>query len=121
MDVQKVYFMVMVQDTDRAVAFYNEVMGLELKLHSRTSSELGNDHAVVALHAGDNGEYRITGLDFTVADLAAACEDVSAGCGRIINPPEERTGEGIILARVADSEGNGFSLTQRAHNGSGLR
>ena len=113
MDAEKVYFMVMVQDMDRAVAFYNEVMGLELKLHSRNWSELGSDHAVVALHAGGDGEYRITGLGFTVADLAAACKEVNNGGGRIINPPEERTGEGIILAHVADSEGNGFSLTQR--------
>lgn len=113
MDVQKIYFMVMVQDMDRAVAFYNSVIGLDVKLHSRNWSELGNDDAVIALHSGGNGECRLTGLGFTVADVAAACEEVSASGGRIINPPEGRVGEGIILARVADPEGIGISLTQR--------
>ena len=113
MDVQKVYFMLMVQNMDRAIAFYSNTMGLEVKLHSRNWSELGNDHAVLALHTRGDGDYHLTGLGFAVTDITGGCKDVNAGGGKIINPPEERTGEGIILAQVADSEGNGISLSQK--------
>ena len=114
MDVQKVVFMLMVQEMDRAIAFYRDVIGLKLRLHEGNWAELGRDDAVVALHGGGNGEYCSTGLGFTVADVAAACGEVSGGGGRIIQDPEERAGEGIILAHLADPEGNSFELVQRA-------
>ena len=106
--------MLMAQDMDRAVAFYKNVIGLDVKLHTPGWSELGGEDAVVALHGGGDGEYRPTGLGFGVADVAAACEEVTDGGGTVINPPEERAGEGIVLARVADPEGNGISLSQRS-------
>ena len=114
MDVQKVVFMLMAHQMDRAIAFYRDVIGLKLRLHEGDWAELGHDDAVVALHGGGNGEYRSTGLAFTVADIAAACEEVSRGGGRIIQEPEERAGEGIVLARLVDPEGNGFGLSQNA-------
>ena len=112
MDVQKVVFILMAQDMDRAVAFYRDVIGLELRLHEGSWAELGSDDAVVALHVGGSNEFRCTGLGFVVADVAAACEEVSRGGGRTIQDPEERAGEGIILAQMADPEGNGFALAQ---------
>ena len=87
MDVQKVVFMLMAQEMDRAIAFYRDVIGLELRLHEGNWAELGHDDAVVALHGGGNGEYRSTGLGFTVADVAAACEEVSAAGGGVIQVP----------------------------------
>ena len=114
MDVKKVVFMLKVQEIDRAITFYRDVIGLKLRLHEGNWAELGHDDAVVALHGGGNGEYRSTGLAFTVADVAVACEEVSAAAGRIIQGPLERAGEGIILAHLADPEGNGFDLTQSA-------
>ena len=114
MDVQRVVFMLMAQEMDRAIAFYRDVIGLELRLHEGDWAELGHDDAVVALHGGGNGEYHSTGLGFAVADIAAACEEVSAAGGGIIQAPEERAGEGIILARLVDPEGNGFDLSQSA-------
>ena len=115
MEVQKVAFILMAQEMDRAVAFYRDVIGLELRVrHGSHWAELGYDDAVVALHGGGDGEYRRTGLAFTVADVAAACDEVSAGGGRVIQSPEARPGEGILLARLADTEGNGFDLSQRA-------
>ena len=104
--------MLMVQNMDRAVVFYSNVIGLDVKVHSKNWSELGNEDAVVALHGGGDGEYRLTGLGFAVNDIAAACDEVTGSAGRIINPPEERAGEGITLALVADPEGNGINLTQ---------
>ena len=113
MDVQKVYFMLMAQDMDRAVKFYSDVIGLEVKHHTENWSELGDDDSVIALHSGGDGEYRLTGLGFAVSDVAAASGEVTSGGGRVVELPAERQGEGIILARLADPEGNGFTLTQR--------
>lgn len=112
MDVRRVVFMLMVQEMDRAVAFYRDVIGLDLRLHAGSWAELGHGDAIVALHGGGNGEYRSTGLGFAVADAAAACSEVSAAGGKVIRGPEERAGEGIILAHLVDPEGNGFDLTQ---------
>ncbi len=114
MEIKKVAFILMAQEMDRAISFYRDVIGLELRVRQGQNwAELGYVDAVVALHGGGDGEYRRTGLAFTVADVAAACDEVSQGGGRIIQPPEARPGEGILLARLADPEGNGFDLSQR--------
>lgn len=114
MEVSKVIFVMMVQDMDRAIVFYRDVIGLPLKLHVGGWAELGSEEAVVALHAGGNGEFTDTGLSFKVADVAAACEEVAAAGGRIRQAPENRSGEGITLARLVDTEGNGFTISQQA-------
>ncbi len=112
MDVQKLIFMLMAQDMERAIAFYRDVIGLQLRVNHGSWAELGCQEAVVALHVGGDGEYRSTGLSFTVADVTAACDEMSAGGGRVVQPPVDRAEEGIILAFLADTEGNGFMLTQ---------
>ena len=112
MQVQKLIFMLMAQHMERAIAFYRDVIGLELRVNYGGWAELGGEDAVVALHGGGDGEYRTTGLSFTVADVAAACDEVSAGGGRVVQSPQVRDGEGIVLAFLADTEGNGFMLTQ---------
>ncbi len=112
MDVQKVIFMLKAQDMDRAVVFYKDVMGLEVRSQSSVWSELVHGDATVALHGGGDGEHTPTGLGFTVADIEAACQEVARGGGRVVKAPLARPGEPIKLAQVADSEGNGFSLTQ---------
>ena len=92
MDVQKVVFMLMAQEMDRAIAFYRDVIGLKLQPHEGSWAELGHGDAVVALHGGGDGEYCSTGLEFTVADIAAACEEVSLSGGRIIQDPRNASG-----------------------------
>ena len=72
MDIQKVVFMLMAQDMDRAVAFYTDVMGLKVNYQSPDRTELAYGDAGVALHGGSDGEFRATGLGFTVADVEAA-------------------------------------------------
>lgn len=113
MDVQRVYFMLMAQDIERAVKFYSDLMGFDVKLQSEHWSELGNDDTVIVLHSGGHGEYRLTGLGFTVSNVSTACAEVILGGGRVIETPAKRKDEGIFLARLADPEGNGFTLTQR--------
>ena len=112
MGVDKVVLIPLAQDMNRAIGLYKDVVGLNLKLHQDNWAEPGSDDAVIALHGGGDGEYRPTGLVFTVDDVHAACEDVCAGGGTVIHPAEGREGEGIVLAHLTDTEGNGFSLVQ---------
>ena len=112
MDIQKVVFMLMAQDMDRAIAFYSDVIGLEVRYRSPNWTEMAYGDAVVALHGGGDGEVKSTGLGFTVADIEAACREVSAGGGKVVSGPSERPGEPIMLAHLADTESNGFELVQ---------
>ena len=112
MDIQKVVFMLMAQDMDRAVGFYKDVIGLKVNYQSPDWTEMAYGDAVVALHGGGNGEFKGTGLGFTVADVEAACQEVTAGGGKVRSGPAERPGEPILLAMLADTEGNGFELAQ---------
>ena len=112
MDIQKVVFMLMAQDMDRAIAFYTDVIGLEVRFQSPNWTELACGDAVVALHGEGDGEFKSTGLGFTVADVDSACKEVSEGGGKVITGPSERPGEPIILAHLSDTEGNGFELAQ---------
>jgi predicted enzyme related to lactoylglutathione lyase len=112
MTVLKTYFMLMAADMDRAVRFYKDAFGLTESFTSPEWSELQAGGATVALHGGGTGEHQQTGLGFDVDDIDAACEAVVAAGGTITVPPRERAGEGIKLADVVDTEGNGFSISQ---------
>ncbi len=87
MDIQKVVFMLMAQDVDRASTFYTDVIGLEVGYRSPNWAELTHGDAVVALHGG--------------------------GDGKVVTGPLERPGEPIMLAHPADTEGNSFELAQK--------
>lgn len=112
MKIESVIFMLMVRDMERAVTFYREVIGLDLTSQSPMWSQLAHGDATVALHGGGGEESRETGLNFQVSDIDSACAEIETGGGRILNPPEDRPGEPIRLASLADPEGNGFTLCQ---------
>ena len=113
MKVTKTYFMLMVDDMDRATAFYRDVFGLSVRFVSPDWSELAWGDATVAFHGGRGGdERRPTGLGFEVDDLEAACAEVEAHGGTVVMPPSDRPGEPIRLADVADPEGNVVSVAQ---------
>jgi predicted enzyme related to lactoylglutathione lyase len=107
-NIESVNYMLM----DRAVAFYRDVMGLEVRSQSPMWSEFAYGDAVVALHGGGQGDFNETGLSIQVSDIESACAEVKAGGGQIRKAPESRPSEPIKLAELTDSEGNGFSLTQ---------
>jgi len=111
-DVQSIKYMLMVQDMERAIRFYRDVVGLDVKFESREWTELAYGDTVIALHGGGTGAVHTTGLSIQVRDIGAACQEVEAGSGRIASSPKERPGEPIILAEVIDTEGNVFSLTE---------
>ena len=110
--IQAVKFVLMVQDMDRARAFYRDVLGLREAMQSPLWSELAHGDAIVALHAGGSPGYRGTGLSFQVADIQAACDAAVAGGASLRRGPEHRPGDPVKLAELADPEGNGFLLSQ---------
>lgn len=112
MKIEAVKYMLMAQDMDRGVAFYRDVIGLEVSLHTPHWSELKHGDAIVALHGGGSGDFQKTGLSFQVADIEAACAEIKAGGGTIRKEPEAREGEPIKLADATDPEGNGFMVTE---------
>lgn len=104
-------FLLSAQDMDRAVTFYRDVIGLDLRSSTQGWSELRFGTATIALHGGGFGEFHPTGLSFTVDDIEAACEAVVLGGGQVRSGPEDRGDEGIFLAELTDPEGNGFMMS----------
>ena len=108
MKVRKALYMLMVQDMERGVRFYRDVLGLDVKLHTPGWSELTLGDSTVALHGGGTGEQTRTGLSFEVEDIDDACRQVQDGGGQVLRGPVLRSAEGIKLADLADTEGNVF-------------
>ncbi len=112
MNIESVKYMLMVQDMKRGIAFYKDVMGLEVKFKSEMWTEMGFGDAIIALHGGGSGEFSSTGLSFQVNDIETACNEVREGGGKVLSGPSDRPGEPIKLANLVDTEGNGFTLSQ---------
>ena len=112
MNIERVKYVLTVQDMDRAIAFYRDVVGLKLLFSSAMWSEMAFGDAIVALHGGGSGELRRTGLSVQVEALDSAVREVERGGGRVTREPEARPGEPIRLAEVVDTEGNAFALTE---------
>jgi len=119
MKVTKTYFMLMVRDMDQAVAFYRGAFGLKVRYQSLEWTEMAWGDAVVALHRGNPSGN--SGLGFEVDDLDAACRSVMAAGGQVVTAPQDRAGEGIQLATIADLDGNRLSLAQPTRRGSPSR
>ena len=105
-------FLISANDMERAVRFYRDTIGLEVKVTSPEWSELMFGTATVALHGGGTGEFQPTGLSFTVDDIESACAAVLKGGGTLRSGPDDRGEEGILLAHLTDTEGNGFMVSQ---------
>ena len=113
MKVTKTYFMLMVDDMDRATAFYRDVFGLAVGFMSPEWSELTFGDATVALHGGRAGsDQRPTGLGFEVDDIDAACSAAASAGGTVAMPPTDRPDERIRRADVVDPEGNVVGVAQ---------
>lgn len=112
MKVESVKYMLMAQDMYRGIAFYENVLGLEVKSKSETWSEMGFGGAIIALHGGGSGKFTSRGLSFQVDDIETACKDVRGGGGKVLTGPSSRPGEPIILANLVYTYGNGFMLSQ---------
>ena len=110
MKTTKVLYMLWVTDMDRAVAFYRDVIGLNVHTQSPNWSELTLGDSTVALHAGSNDNFRMTGLSFEVDDIDEACREIVSGGGSIVSPPRDGGIPGLRLADVTDPDGNHIQL-----------
>ena len=112
MKTEAVKYMLMAQDMERALSLHRTVFGLRLGFHSPWWSELHFGDAIVAFHGGHDGRPHATGLSYQVDDADEACRLVTAAGGMVLEPPVQRTGEPIRLARCRDGEGNEFAISQ---------
>jgi predicted enzyme related to lactoylglutathione lyase len=104
--ITKAYFMVPVDDMDRAVGFYREVLGLAPQFTSPEWSELAWRDATVALHrGGERG--RDSWLGFQVDDLEATLAAIEAAGGRRVRESDEG---GMRLVSITDTEGNVLTI-----------
>jgi predicted enzyme related to lactoylglutathione lyase len=110
--VLETFFSVEVRDMKRATAFYVEALGAEVSYASPawTSLHVAGVRIGLALSA-EHGGGRV-GLHFAVRDLLAVCTAVRRAGGRVVAPSIE-VAPGVVLAEVADSEGNAFTLNRR--------
>lgn len=112
MTLQAVKFVLMAQDMDRAVAFYRDVMGFTEDFSSPYWSELRFGNAILGLHGGGDGSRQQTGLSVQYEDVERAFSQAIESGATGVQAPEQREGEPIILASIADPEGNVIMLTQ---------
>lgn len=112
MKPEKVKFMLMAADMKRAVAFYRDVIGLEEVFVSDFWTELRHGDAIIALHGGHDGSRNATGLSFQYEDVLAMAEKVTKAGAAILQSPQQREGEPILLGVFRDAEGNEVFITQ---------
>jgi predicted enzyme related to lactoylglutathione lyase len=107
--VSETFFSINVQDMGRATLFYENALGAVKKWSSPRWSSL--EIAGVRIGLFSNAEHKGSriGLHFVVTDLAAACASVEREGGKIVTSASE-VAPGVLVAEVADSEGNVFSL-----------
>jgi lactoylglutathione lyase len=113
------YVRVMVTDMDRSIVFYRDLLGLRVRFTSPDWTELDTGHTTLALHAGAKQagvwDKRLGGtasLGFYVKDVDAAARELRARGVRLLLEPENRPGEPIRLAVIADPDGLEINLTQ---------
>ena len=112
MKLEKIKYLILAQNMERAIQFYQTVFGLSPTLHGEWWSEITFGDTIVALHGGGDGSRNSTDLSFQVDNIVAALRLIRENGGRIISEPERREGEPIVLATFADTEHNIVMLTQ---------
>lgn len=104
--------MLLAADMARAVRFYRTVFGLDEIFASPHWSELAHGNAIIAFHGGHDGSPNPTGLSLQFTDVFATAERVEQAGGQILEYPNQREGEPILLGRYRDTEGNEGFITQ---------
>jgi catechol 2,3-dioxygenase-like lactoylglutathione lyase family enzyme len=112
MKPQAVKYMLFAADMDRAVGFYRDTMGFDEGYVSPYWSELRFGDAILALHACDEKAENPTGLSLQYENVRLAHAAAIAAGAVSLQSPEQREGEPILLATIADPEGNVIMLTQ---------
>ena len=99
---------------DKAVKFYRDVLGLQLKFESPGWSEFVAGATTLALHpASDKNPAGKVELGFTVAHVEAFYRDMSTK-GVLFTMPPKKQDFGGALAQFVDSEGAHCSVGAEA-------
>jgi predicted enzyme related to lactoylglutathione lyase len=109
MTVIETFFSVDVGDMARATAFYVDALGATVAFASPVWSSLRIAGVRVGLFLHPERMQGRVGLHFAVSDLESARAAVEQAGGRCVTPPVE-VAPGVVVADVADTEGNTFTL-----------
>jgi catechol 2,3-dioxygenase-like lactoylglutathione lyase family enzyme len=109
-----------VDDTDRARAFYADVLGLRVETaNGMLTLHLGSGARVLVYPKPDHVPATFTVLNFPVADIEAAVDELTARGVEFLryqNPPTDERGimraGGPLIAWFADPAGNVLSVLQ---------
>src|SRR6202162_6115585 len=94
------YAIKFVTDMDKAVKFYRDVLGLQLKFDSPGWSEFVTGETTLALHpASDKNPAGKVELGFTVADVESFYRDMSAK-GVLFSMPHKKQDFGGVVAQL---------------------
>jgi len=108
------YTIKFVADMNKAVTFYRDVLGLQMKFESTGWTEFVTGETTLALHpASDKNPAGKVELGFTVADVEAFYREMSAKGVRFSMPPSRQDYVGV-LAHFVDSEGTACSVGSEA-------
>jgi lactoylglutathione lyase len=104
---------VFVNDLDRAVEFYRDMLGLPLRARGSFGAEFLEGETRLGVHPAAHPDARAmvgrhTGLTFRVDGLLHLCGDLHARGVRFLAEPTEQ--EWGIMALVADPDGNVLAL-----------
>ncbi len=110
------YVIEFVADMDRAVKFYRDVAGLQLKFQSPGWSEFSTGETSLGLHpASENNPAGRIELGFSVANLERFYRELSAKGVQFTMPPTKQDFGGA-LAQFVDSEGGLCSVAEQTSN-----
>ena len=127
--------MLCVGDLQRSIAFYTEVLGMQL-LRTSENPEYKYSLAFVGYGGGNPGQAEIEltynwGTDqyelgtayghiaLGVPDAYAACERIKAAGGKVTREAGPVAGGTTVIAFVTDPDGYKIELIQRAEDGTG--
>ena len=104
------YVIEFVSDMNRAVKFYRDVLGFQLKFESPDWSEFVTGETTLALHpASQKNAAGTVELGFTVPDVQEFHKEMSVKGVQFTMPPTKQD-YGGLLARFVDSEGGHSSV-----------
>ncbi len=111
------YINLHVHDVAREIAFFRDVVGLELQFADESFHYARFDGGTVGFAVAGSGEAapseppadRLTGIGFVVEDVDAACREMKVRGARFTMEPSRQPWGGY-MAMFADPEGNVFYL-----------
>ena len=110
--MQLSYVIKFVGDMNRAVKFYRDVLGFQLKFESPGWSEFATGETPLALHpASEKNPAGAVELGFTVPDVQKFFKDADGKGVRFTLPPTKQDFGGV-LTQFADSEGGHCSVSE---------